>query len=470
MNSIPDPEKHSAEKSQQWTFPFSEKEWADTCAPVKTFLHLLVETNAALQKRVEELEKRLNKNSSNSDRPPSSDNPYKNKDKKEKAPKKKKKKHRKGVRQQTLEPTEVKILRPEACSCGNTEFETEPYYIHQVIELPEIEMEVTHFVLHKGECPCCGKINKAVVPKEHRTGFGVRLSSMIAEMTGNQGDSRTIVQNFCSSVLGFHISLGAIQKIIDRAAAAIKPHYDAIGKEARQTSVNHIDETSHRQKGKLEWLWVMASATVAFFMIHPKRSKEAFEALIKDWVGILVSDGYGVYKKWVGSRQTCLAHLIRKAKELSESKDQEIAKCGKWAKAELQRLCQMAHSPPTVGQWQAFYARLIRLITLYEGRKDDAGRFARRIRKEIDSLWTFLIEEGVSPTNNHAERMLRFAVLWRKRSQGTCSEKGDRWVERILSLRQTCRLRSKQTFPVLVDAMTAYFKEQSPDLTWISQP
>ena len=90
MNSFPDPEKLSAEKSQQWTFPFSEKEWADTCAPVKTFLHLLVETNAALQKRVEELEKRLNKNSSNSDRPPSSDNPYKNKDKKDKAPKKKK--------------------------------------------------------------------------------------------------------------------------------------------------------------------------------------------------------------------------------------------------------------------------------------------------------------------------------------------------------------------------------------------
>ena len=90
MNSIPDPEKLSAEKSLQWTFPFSEKEWADTCSPVKTFLLLLVETNAALQKRVEELEKRLNKNSSNSDRPPSSDNPYKNKDKKDKAPKKKK--------------------------------------------------------------------------------------------------------------------------------------------------------------------------------------------------------------------------------------------------------------------------------------------------------------------------------------------------------------------------------------------
>ena len=187
--------------------------------------------NVALEKRIEELEKRVNKNSSNSDRPPSSDNPYKNKEKKEKGPKKKKRKRRKGFRQQMLKPTKVEELPPESCVCGNTKFDkTVPYYTHQVIELPEIEMEVTHFVLHKGECPCCGKVNKAVVPKEHRTGFGPRLSAMIAEMAGNQGDSRTIIQDFCSSVLGFHISLGAIQKVIDRASEAIKPHYEVFGK------------------------------------------------------------------------------------------------------------------------------------------------------------------------------------------------------------------------------------------------
>ena len=93
-------------------------------------------------------------------------------------------------------------------------------------------------------------------------------------------------------------------------------------------------------------------------------------------MGILVSDGCGVYRKWVGQRQTCLAHLIRKATELSESGNPDIAKGGKWSKAELQRLCQMAYSPPTLGQWNAFYARLIRLISIYEDRKDDAGRFA----------------------------------------------------------------------------------------------
>ena len=456
------------QKSEQ-SFPFSDKDWAETPETVKNFVLFLLKKNAELEKRIEVLEKKLNKNSSNSSKPPSSDNPYKEKPKKN-TKGKGKKKRRKGHQQKMLEPTDVKNIVPEACSCGNTHFvSTSPYYTHQVIELPEIEMEVTHFVLHKGECPCCGKLNKAVVPKEHRTGFGPRLSAMIAQMAGNMGDSRTIIQDFCSSVLGFHISLGAIQKVIDRASEAIKPHYENIGNEARQSSVNYIDETSHRQKGKLEWLWVMANTAVAFFMIHPKRSKKAFEALIKDWMGILVSDGYGVYQKWVGQRQTCLAHLIRKATELSESKTPEIAKCGKWSKAELQRLCHMAHSPPTSGQWNAFYARLIRLISIYEDRKDDAGRFARRLLREIESLWTFLVEEGVAPTNNHAERMLRFAVLWRKRSYGTRNEKGDRWVERILSLRQTCRLRSKTTYPVLVDAMRAYFKEQTPDLAWISQ-
>ena len=468
---MPESRKNKVEQTgkKDWAFPFSEQDWAATPEAVRNFLLSLIASHAAVEKRVEELEKRLNKNSTNSSKPPSSDDPYKEKPKKNKKGRKNKKR-RKGYRQKMLEPTEVENVKPEACICGNTQYDaTSPYYTHQVIELPEIQMEITHFVLHKGECPCCGKVNKAVIPKEHRTGFGPRLSGMIAQMAGNMGDSRTIIQDFCSSVLGFHISLGAIQKVIDRVSEAIKPHYETIGKEARQAPVNYIDETSHRKNGKLEWLWVMANTTVAFFMIHPKRSRKAFEALIEEWMGILVTDGYRVYQKWVGERQTCLAHLIRKATELSESKNSDIAKCGKWSKSELQRLCHMAHSPPTVGQWNTFYARLIRLISIYEDRKDDAGRFARRLLREMDNLWTFLAEEGVAPTNNHAERMLRFAVLWRKRSYGTRSEKGDRWVERILSVRQTCRIRSKKTFPVLVDAMNAYFKEQTPDLAWISQ-
>ena len=85
----------------------------------------------------------------------------------------------------------------------------------------------------------------------------------------------------------------------------------------------------------------------------------------------------------------------------------------------------------------------------------------------MDSLWTFLEHEGVEPTNNRAERALRSGVLWRKRSYGTQSDKGNRWVERILSLKETCRIRSQPSFPILIDLIKCYFKEQKPDLAWI---
>jgi transposase len=183
----------------------------------------------------------------------------------------------------------------------------------------------------------------------------------------------------------------------------------------------------------------------------------------------LVSDGYRIYQKWVNARQTCLAHLIRRAQGLPERDDPELAKCGKWARAEFQRLCKMVKDPATMAEWRSFYARLCRLIALYRDTESDAGRFVRHIENEMDELFTFLIEEGVEPTNNFAERMIRFAVLWRKRSQGINSEKGNRWIERILSLRQTCRLQGKSTFEVLEDAMNCYFKNQKPDPGWIRQ-
>lgn len=438
-------------------------------------IEILLKENSRLTKRVEQLDANAKKDSSNSSKPPSSNNPYKNKDGKQatgedqgKSKKPGGKPGHTGHRQELLKPTHTEPCKPEKCCCGCTDFQdTMPFYTHQVLELPEIKLNVTHFILHKGECPNCGKINKGTVPKEHSTGYGPRLSAVIAELAGAMGDSRSIVQQFCSSILNFSICRGTIQKVIDRASAAIIPHYEGIGEKARTSSINHADETSWRNCRLLCWLWVLTNTTVAFFMIHANRSGDAFKMLIKDWDGILISDGHKVYQSWVGLRQTCLAHLIRDATWLAERADPELAKFGKWAKAELQRLCHMAHAPPTRGEWSAFYARLIRLISLNHDKEDEAGVFARRLLREIDSLWIFLAEAGVSPTNNHAERMIRFAVLWRKRSLGTYSEKGCRWAERILSLRQTCRLRAKPTFPVLVDAIDCYFKNEKPSLSWL---
>jgi transposase len=82
----------------------------------------------------------------------------------------------------------------------------------------------------------------------------------------------------------------------------------------------------------------MANTAVSYFMIHSHRSKEAFLALIGNWSGILVSDDYGLYRSWVEKRQTCLAHLIRRAKALSERKNDSIRDFGKSVLKELQLL------------------------------------------------------------------------------------------------------------------------------------
>ena len=117
---------------------------------------------------------------------------------------------------------------------------------------------------------------------------------------------------------------------------------------------------------------------------------------------------------------------------------------------ELQRLCQMAKAPPTGGEWRAWYARLCKLINSYHERLDEAGRFARRLLREMESLWVFLCHHGVEPTNNRSEGALRFGVQWRKRSLGTASDK-----------------RAVSTYHVLVDAVSSFFHGQQPGLAWL---
>ena len=426
----------------------------------------------ALLKRLEVLEAQVHQNSSNSSRPPSTDAPATKRQRRTKAAARRRpgaKPGHPGHPQVLLEPTATVSLFPGGCSCGQRGLvELTPYHTHQVIELPVIRPEVTHWVLHQGRCLSCGQLCKATVPADHASGYGPRLTGFVGEMAGIVGASRSAVQALCASVFSIPLSKGAIQKLVDRVSEAIVPYYNAIGEVARASLVNYIDETSWLMHGDRHWLWVMANSLVAYFQLSPTRSKAAFAQLIADWRGILVSDGYLVYQYWPGLRQSCLAHLLRTAKGLAESVEASIARFGGRVHAELQRLCHMGTERPMVGQWRAWYARFRSLITQHTAREDKAGTFARRLQREGESLWTFLDVPGVEATNNFAERAHRFGVMWRKRSQGTCSEKGNRWVERVLSLRHTCRIRGRPTFPILVDAVSCLFNGETPDLRWIT--
>ena len=423
-----------------------------------------------LQQQVETLQGRVHKTSQTSSKPPSSDSPFQKpkRQRKQSSGKRGGQKGHRGRGPTLLSPTDVHLIAPGPCPCGHGNLVSlTPYYTHQVIELPPIEREVHHFVLQQGQCQGCGRQLKAQVPSQHQAGYGPRLSALIAALAGTHRTSWRLVQDFCHSVFNIPISLGAVQQVIHRVSQAIVPHYEAIATLAHQAPVGSIDETPWYCQNALQWLWIMATDTVAYYRIDPHRAKDAFVALTDDWQGILVSDGYGVYQDWVHQRQTCLAHLIRTARGLSQRRDLDIAACGHAALRELQRLCHMAHEPPSGGQWQAWYARLCRRIDRYQQRADDAGRLVRRVAREMASLWVFLREHGVEPTNNLAERGLRFGVMWRKTSHGTDSEPGNRWVERTLSLRQTCRQLGQSTFGVLVDAVTSLFQGRQPDLAWL---
>ncbi|MGH8072198.1 MAG: IS66 family transposase [Candidatus Entotheonellia bacterium] len=449
--------------------PLDALGWEQTLLMMRQLIVQLLTVIQQQAARIAALEARLSQNSSNSDRPPSSAPPYAKRPARSGAQGQPgAKPGHPGHRQVLLIPTEVLAVQPEACPCGQREFpETTPYYTHQIIELPEIQMAVTHVVLHEARCPQCGRSLKAALPVEYRYGHGPRLTALIGELSGPQRSSRSAVQEFCASVLGVPMSRGAIQRTVDRVSEAIAPYYEAVAAKVRDAPVNYIDETAWYQHGVLAWVWVMVNTTVALFKVQASRNKVAFEALIERWAGILVSDGYGVYQHWMYQRQTCLAHLIRRARGLSERKDPEVAWFGSRVRAELQRLVYWAHASPTAGEVQTWYMRMVHLLNQYRGRQDEAGTFARTLEREMGALWTFVVEQGLEPTNNRAERALRFAVLWRKISQGSYNAKGDRWVERILSLRETCRLRGIPTFPILVEAVTYSFHGRPPDVSWI---
>jgi len=405
------------------------EDWERTPASVRTLVSRLQEIVAELVKHIEELGARIGRNSQNSNRPPSSDAPHQRiKRKKSKDGKRPgAKKGHPGHQQALLEPTETVPVPPTACSCGCREFVgLRTFHTHQHIELPEIAMQVTHSLLQEGECAACGATVKASVLERFTTGYGARLTALVGELSGAQRSSLKAVKDFCQSVLGLSMSVGGIEICVDRVSQAIAPYDEKIAHWARSATVNHVDETAYSQHGVPGWLWVMVDHTVAFFSVKASRSKEAFKELIGRWAGILVSDGYGTYRTWAKARQTCLAHVIRRAGGMAERKDAALAHFGKRVATELARLTQWAHAPPNRGDVATWYARMGHLIDGHRHRKDEARKLVRHLDAEMGHLWVFLLEEGVDPTNNRAETALRLAVLWRRMMQGSFNEKGDR--------------------------------------------
>ena len=379
--------------------------------------------------------------------------------------------------------TKFEKIIPTNCQKCDTELPVEagpndpPPVRFQKVEIPPIIVEVTEYQGHSRTCPCCGEVTSAVISAEIRAHtFGPRLVATLSYFTGCHGMSKRGVEETCEVVFDIAISLGTVCNLEKEVSEALKePHQQAVDA-VREAPVKFADETSWKKHGVLCWLWAAATCTVAAFMIHAKRSGMAMTALLGEAIeGYLHSDRWHTYKQVPAERrQICWAHLKRDLQKLVDrgGVGESIGRRGKLV---VKRVFAAWHefqdgkvTREQLKEKIAIIENCMNRLLIDGALSGDARvvRFCENILALEPALWTFVSVEGMEPTNNFMERLMRLAVLWRKRSFGCDSESGCRFVERILTVVQTCRLQKKPVLAYLYEAVKAHREEKAaPTLT-----
>jgi transposase len=332
---------------------------------------------------------------------------------------------------------------------------------HQVAELPSLLAEITEYQGHARTCPCCGEVTRASIPEAIRAhGCGPRLTATLAYLTGKHHLSKRAAEEISTDVFDAPISLGTVAALEQEVSAALAPaHAEALAA-VQYADVKNVDETSWKEGRQKRWLWTAATTAVAAFVIHSKRGLAGLATLLSNTIhGFLCSDRWSVYDRWpVQQRQVCWAHLKRDFQKCVDrgGPARPIGEAGLHTVKEI------------FAAWHLFRGGGLSRRQLQER----LSPVARRLRKLLDAgcdcadskaanfcanlialepaLWRFVVTEGVEPTNNHAERVLRRGVLWRKTSFGCHSADGCRFVERMLTAVQTLRLQNRNALHFLI--------------------
>jgi transposase len=430
----------------------------------------------AAERRIADLEARLRQNASNSSLPPSANPPA--------APKPVVKRptgnkpgaqpgHEPRLRQRLPAERVTRVVRlvPRNCRCCRAALpahagprDPAPSW-HQVVELPRRLAEVTEYQGHARTCPDCGTVTHAAIPAEvRRHAVGPRLTAFLAYLRGAHQVSQRGLEEIVATALEVPLSLGAINHLERQTSAALAAAHAEALEAVRAAPVKHVDETSWKRAGG--WLWLAATATVAAFVIHARRSAAGLTALLGEAIGgILCTDRWAVYDRLPPRRrQVCWAHLKRDFRKCAD-RGGEAAKIGRAGLRVVATVFECWHrhrdGPPDrdrlLEEIGPLARRLDRVLSAGQRCADGpAATFCANLLGLWPALWLFALEEGVEPTNNHAERLLRRGVLWRKRSFGSHSEEGCRFVERMLTVVQTLRLQERSALTYLQDAIAAH--------------
>lgn len=425
-----------------------------------------------MQRHIENLERRLGMNSQNSSKPPSSDPPT------TAATPPRRRRRKRGARKghpphlrAPLPPeavTERVALKPHACPCGGTDLQKtsdEPLR-HQIIDLPPMTPQVTEYVQAFYRCNDCGaRVYQPLPGPIKRRHFGPGVLALVGLLTGSLNTSKRKALALINDLFGIPMSLGGLSACEAQLTKVLEQPHRELTDHVQAQPTAHADETGwrrgNRQKG---WLWTLCCTTAAVFMIQAGRGQKAAQRILGRFAGILHCDRWSGYNCFAGVRQLCWAHLKRDFKALGEAK----GKMGRTGRALYDLAKAILHLRKRVRDgtllWVTFQRRMEPLMkrveTLLEQGADSGAPLSgqcRRIFNQRQYLWTFVHDARVEPTNNFAERTIRQAVLWRKGSFGTQSERGARYAERILSVCATCRLQGRSIIEYLRDACHCHF-------------
>jgi transposase len=338
----------------------------------------------------------------------------------------------------------------------------------QTIELPPLVAVVTEYQGQARTCPDCGAVTHQPIPRELLAhSVGPRLTATLSYFTGCHGVSKRGVEEIAAAVFDAPVALGTVANLEQEMSAALAaPHQEAVAA-VRAAAVKHADETSWKLRGRLCWLWTAATAKAVAFLIHAKRGAVGLTALLGAAIqGILCSDRWSVYERVPPNRrQVCWAHLKRDFQKVLDGGGPS-AFVGRRGRVLVKKVFAAWHAfregQTTRAQLQDQLAPLMNRMQrlLLEGAilGEDArvATFCENLLALEPALWTFAEVEGVEPTNNFMERLLRRAVLWRKRSFGSWSAAGCRFVERILTVVQTRRLQGQRVLDYLYEALVAH--------------
>ena len=280
--------------------------------------------------------------------------------------------------------------------------------------------------------------------------------------------SKRRAAQFLSLILNQPASAGWMVLLQNRAAEAVKPAYDELAEQLAEQAVMNIDESPTKEGQAKAWVWTFVAVSFTFFACRTSRAADVLKDLLgASYRGIIHCDRARMY--WCfGRLQWCWAHLKRDFQALIDSPcgtkkrlGHDLMKPTKELFALWKKVRDGTISRRTFQRRMRPIRQRVDALLLRGYYNALTHGFCKELVEHGEHLWTFLDVEGVQPTNNAAEQALRHAVIWRKLSFGTQSPSGSQFVERMLTVIETCRRQRRNVYSWLVETVQAQFNQQS---------